>query len=63
VGAATYTYEVRCRGEIVSTGTLLLDARPERGDAIDLGVLSGTIEEVVVLVAETRLIVEAAEPR
>jgi hypothetical protein len=63
VGAATYTYEVRCRGEIVSTGTLLLDSRPDRGDVIDLGVLSGTIEEVVVLAAETRLIVEAAEPR
>jgi hypothetical protein len=59
--AATYTYEVRCRGEIVSTGTLLLDSRPHPGETIELGALSGTIEEVIALTDETRVIVEVAD--
>jgi hypothetical protein len=61
--AATHTSEVRCRGEIVSTGTLLLDSRPHPGDTIELGALSGTIEEVIALPDETRLIVDSSEPR
>ena len=58
VAAATYTYEVRCGGEVVSTGTLLLDARPARGDTIGLGVLSGVVAEVIELRDETRVILE-----
>lgn len=58
MAAATYTYEVRCAGDIVSTGTLLLDARPSRGDSIELGALSGTITEVIEQTDETRLIID-----
>ena len=61
--AAAYTYEVRCGGEIVSTGTLLLDSRPDPGDRIELGALSGTVAEVIALTDETRLIVDSSEPR
>jgi hypothetical protein len=60
--AATYTYEVRCRGEIVSTGTLLLESRPHPGEPIELGALSGTVQEVIELTAETRLIVDSSAP-
>lgn len=59
VAAATYTYEVRCGGNVVSTGTLLLDARPGRGDTIELGALSGVVAEVIELRDETRVILEA----
>lgn len=61
--AATYSYEVRCSGEIVSTGMLLLDSRPQPGETIELGALSGTVQEVIELTDETRLIVDSSEPR
>ncbi len=61
--AAAYAYEVHAHGEIVSTGTLLLDSRPRPGDTIELGALSGTVEEVVAFKDETRLIIGSSAPR
>ena len=56
-------YEVRSRGAILSTGTLLLEALPQRGETIQLGGLSGTVNQVIVSAVETRLVVEVNEPK
>jgi len=61
--AASYTYEVRCQGEIVSTGTLLLDRQPNPGDLVELGALTGTVDAIITLADHTRLIIDSNSSR
>jgi hypothetical protein len=57
--ALTYTYELRARSDVVSTGRLTSDRPLDIDDRIAVGGALATVVEVIRLSDETRLVLEA----